>query len=51
MVASILPYVDILVTDNHMADLIRQAGLSSKFPAQVFSMNRRNELLNEIELL
>lgn len=51
IVASILPYVDILATDNHMADLIRQAGLSSKFPAQVFSMNRRNELLNEIELL
>ena len=51
MVASILPYVDILATDNHMAELIRKAGLSDTFPAQVFSMNRRNDLLKEIEML
>jgi hypothetical protein len=51
MVASILPYIDILATDNHMAELIRQAGLSSTFSAQVFSMNRRSDFLKEIELL
>ena len=28
IVASILPYVDILATDNHMAELISKAGLS-----------------------
>ena len=51
IVASIMPYVDLLATDNHMAELIRQARLSSMFPAQVFSMNRRNELLKAIEML
>lgn len=51
IVSSILPYVDFLATDNHMAELIRQAGLSRTFPAKVFSMNRKDELLNEIEIL
>ena len=51
IVPSILPYVDILATDNHMAELIRQAGLSETFSAKVYSMNRKSELLKEIENL
>ena len=45
IVASVLPYVDILATDNHMAELISQAKLSERFSAKVCSMNRRVELL------
>jgi len=49
IVSSILPYVDILATDNHMAELIKQGGLSETFSAKVYSMNSKSELLEEIE--
>ncbi len=38
VVASFLPYVDILTTDAHMKELIVQSGVLSDYPAKVFSM-------------
>ena len=51
IVATTLPYVDILVVDNHMAELIRQTQLSNNFVARVYSMNRRTELLEALQKL
>ena len=51
MVASVLPYVDMLATDNHMAELIRQAKLSSEFGAKVYSMSQGLQFLEALENL
>jgi hypothetical protein len=51
IVATALPYVDLLATDNHMAELIRQAKLSQQFSAQVYSMNQRHQLLEALRNL
>lgn len=51
IVATVLPYVDMLATDNHMAELIRQANLSEKFGAKVYSMNQRTHLSEALESL
>lgn len=48
IVASTMPYVDILATDSHMAQLIRIARLNTLFQAQVFSMNQRDQLLDDL---
>jgi hypothetical protein len=51
IMASVMPYVDMLATDNHMAELIRQSKLSQLFGAQVYPMNQRSQLLETIENL
>jgi len=49
IVASILPYVDMLTTDRHMADLIGRCSLSERYDCEVFSMRRRRELLQRLQ--
>jgi hypothetical protein len=51
IVASVMPYVDILTTDRYMAEMIRQAKLSQQFGARVYSMNCGSELLEALENL
>ncbi len=48
IVASVLPYVDILATDGHISQLIKRAGLGHRYQAKVFSMKGRHALMNEI---
>ncbi len=38
IVASFLPYVDILTTDAYMKELMRQSGVLARYPTEVFSM-------------
>lgn len=45
IIASVLPYTDILATDNHMAELIRQTKILDRFGCKVFSMRKRQKLL------
>jgi hypothetical protein len=51
MVASVLPYVDMLATENYMAEIIRQAKLSQRFKARVFSRRQVPDLLETLEKL
>ena len=51
IVASVMPYVDILATDGYIAELIRHAKLSQRFGASVFSMRQRHQLLEVLENL
>ena len=49
IVASVLPYVDILVTDSYMAEIIQQAKLSQLFKARVFPRRQVPKLLETLE--
>jgi len=51
MIASALPYVDILATDRYMADLIRKARLLNRFDTKIFSMRERRQLMETIQCL
>jgi hypothetical protein len=42
MVASVLPYVDVLTTDGYISELVKNAKLLDRFPAQVFSVKQRD---------
>lgn len=45
IVASVLPYVDILATDSYISQLIRNARLSDRFSAHIFSVKQRRALV------
>lgn len=51
IVASVLPYVDILATDSYICELIRQSGLLDQFKVQVFSVGRGRELVEQLRRL
>jgi hypothetical protein len=49
IMASVMPYVDMLATENYMAELIRQSRLSQQFSARIYSMNQGSKLLEALE--
>ena len=51
MVASVLPYVDILATDGYICELIRNARLLDRFNAQIFSVRQRRALVAQLRRL
>lgn len=48
IIASVLPYVDILATDGYISQLIRNAKLLDRFNAHVFSVRQRKALMAEL---
>ena len=51
IVASVLPYVDILATDNYISQLIHNARLLDRFSAQIFSVSQREALVAQLREL
>lgn len=51
IVASVLPYIDILATDSYISDLIRKARLSDKLDANIFTVRQRKTLLAQLRSL
>lgn len=49
IVASVLPYIDILATDSYISELIRNARLSDRFSAHIFTVRQRGALLAELQ--
>ncbi|MBI4232260.1 hypothetical protein HY605_03425 [Candidatus Peregrinibacteria bacterium] len=45
IVASVLPYIDILASDSYISELIRNARLSDQFGAHIFTVKQRGALL------
>ncbi len=48
IVASVLPYIDILATDSYIYELIRNARPSERFSAHIFTVRQREALLAEL---
>jgi len=48
IVASLLPYVDILTTDGYISDLVMKAKLSDRFNAQIFTVKQRKALAEQL---
>ena len=48
IVASVLPYVDILATDKYISELIRLAKLSDRFSAHIFTVRQRKALVAQL---
>jgi len=51
IVASVLPYVDILATDKYICELIRNARLSDRFSAHIFSARQIRALVAQLRKL
>ncbi|MDP2731198.1 MAG: hypothetical protein Q8O55_12060 [Dehalococcoidales bacterium] len=51
IVASVLPYVDILATDSYICELVRRAKLSDRFGTKIFTFRQREALLAELQRL
>ncbi len=51
IVASVLPYVDILATDGYVSELINRSGLRDRFRAKVFPMKERRALMQTLREL
>ena len=45
----ILPYSDVLATENYLAELIRQTKLGEKYSCQPFTMRQRKDFLCHLE--
>lgn len=51
IIASVLPYIDILATDSYICELIRKAKLSDQFSVHVFSTRQRKALVAQLRSL
>jgi len=51
IMASVLPYVDILATDKYISQLIHNARLSNRFSAHIFSVREREALVAQLREL
>lgn len=51
VVASVLPYVDILATDSYISQLIHNARLLDRFSAHIFSVRQRRALVAQLRRL
>jgi hypothetical protein len=51
IIASVLPYVDILATDSYISQLIRNAKLSDRFSAHIFTVKQREALIAQLQRL
>ena len=49
IVASVLPYIDILATDSYICEIIRQAKLLDKFNVHIFSTRQREALATQLQ--
>lgn len=49
IIASVLPYINILATDSYVSELIRKARLSVQFGANIFTVRQREALLVELQ--
>lgn len=49
IVASVLPYIDMLATDSYICELIRNAKLSDQFSVHVFSTRQREALVAQLQ--
>lgn len=51
IMASVLPYADILTTDKYISQLIHNARLSNRFSAHIFSVRERGALVAQLREL
>ncbi len=51
IVASVLPYIDIIASDSYISELIRNARLSDRFSAQIFAVKQREAFMAELRKL
>lgn len=51
IMASVLPYVDILATDSYISQLISRAKLLDRFNAQIFSIKKQRALVAQLRRL
>jgi len=49
IVASVLPYIDILATDSYICEIIRQAKLLDRFNVHIFSTRQREALAAQLQ--
>ena len=47
--ALVLPYADMLATEYHFAELIKQTGLDKEYGCRVYRMKQKEDLLNELQ--
>ena len=46
--AFVLPYADMLATENHFAKLIKQTHLDQEYNCRVFTMRQKQDFLDEL---
>jgi len=51
IMASVLPYVDILATDGYNSQLIHNTGLLNRFSAHIFTVRQRKALVAQLRSL
>ena len=50
-VALVIPYADMLATENYLAELIKQSKLDRKYDCRVYTMRQKQDFLDELSQL
>ena len=48
-VALVIPYADMLATENYLAELIKQTGLDKEYGCHVYKMKQKDDFLDELQ--
>ena len=51
IVSTVVPYVDILATENYVAELLKQTRVAQEYGCRVFTMRQKDELLDLLKRL
>ena len=49
--AMVIPYSKVFATENYLAELIKQTGISEKYDCDIYTMRQKQDLLSEITRL
>ena len=49
--AMVIPYSKVFATENYLAELIKQTGISEEYDCDIYTMRQKQDLLSEITRL